>query len=170
LGVWRALCHSRRRARATGFAILSTSPAPPTPAVPQVRSGSDAAPPLPRCHRGLLRTAGAIAIAPRPVEVPPLFGKWSALHAKLAKEKHVTFFGTEIPAQPLIRDKRATAIKNSDRLGYLRESQDLIVLLFNSQSQPLGLRTPDLDAHAVNREADRQRGAEVSRARLAAPV
>jgi len=61
-------------------------------------------------------------------------------------------------------------MKNSDRLGYLRESQDLIVLLFNSQSQPLGLRTPDLDAHAVNREADRQRGAEVSRARLAAPV
>ena len=60
---------------------------------------------------GLLRTAGAIAIAPRPVEVPPLFGKWSASHAKLAKEKHVTFSGTEIPAQPLIRDKIATAIK-----------------------------------------------------------
>ena len=40
----------------------------------------------------------------------------------------------------------------------------------NSQSQPVGLRTPDLDAHAVDREADRQRGAEVLRARLAAPM
>ena len=40
----------------------------------------------------------------------------------------------------------------------------------NSQSQPVGLRTPDLDAHAVDREADRQRGAEFLRARLAAPM
>ena len=36
---------------------------PSAPAVRQVRSGSDAAPPLPRCHWGLQRTAGAIAMS-----------------------------------------------------------------------------------------------------------
>ena len=36
---------------------------PSAPAVRQVRSGSDAAPPLPRCHRGQQRTAGAIAMS-----------------------------------------------------------------------------------------------------------